>query len=56
VIEGGRLRMAMAQYVLDADAAQESIRRLLNYDIEKIVCYHGGVYEDAVGESLRALV
>lgn len=56
VVEDGRLCMAMPQYALDLDAARESVRRLLDYDIEKIICYHGGVYATNVADSLRAIL
>lgn len=56
VVEDGRLCMAMPQYALDLDAARESVRRLLEYDIEKIICYHGGVYETDVADSMRAIL
>ena len=43
VVESEKLCMAMPQYVLDMHDAQDSIRNLQNYDIEKIICYHGGI-------------
>ncbi|MEI6521722.1 MAG: MBL fold metallo-hydrolase [bacterium] len=39
-------------YTLDIAAAMKSVQSLLNYDIEKIVCYHGGV---CVGDIKAAL-
>jgi glyoxylase-like metal-dependent hydrolase (beta-lactamase superfamily II) len=44
VVEGENLAIANPNYTLDMDTSKESIRKLLNYDIEKIVCYHGGVH------------
>lgn len=33
----------------------ESICNLQNYDIEKIICYHGGLYDSNVKESLKEI-
>ena len=56
VVESEKLCMAMPQYVLDMHDAQDSIRNLQNYDIEKIICYHGGIYNSNVKESLKEMV
>lgn len=56
VVENGKLCMAMPQFVLNLQDAQESIRRLQNYDIEKIICYHGGLYEADVKGSIKEIV
>lgn len=56
VIENEKLCMAMPQFVLNMQDAQESIRNLQNYDIEKIICYHGGLYTSNIKESLKKIV
>lgn len=56
VVENKKLCMAMPQFVLNMQDAQESIRKLQNYDIEKIICYHGGLYDSNVKESLKEIV
>lgn len=56
VVEDEKLCMAMPQYVLDMHDAQDSIRNLQNYDIEKIICCHGGLYDSNVKESLKEMV
>ena len=33
----------------------QSIKKLTNYDIKKVVCYHGGIYEDNVNSCIREL-
>lgn len=43
VIEHGKLAIANPQYTLDLPEAIRSVRRLLDYEIEQIVCYHGGL-------------
>ncbi|MEL7647492.1 MAG: MBL fold metallo-hydrolase [Sedimentibacter sp.] len=56
VVEGEKLCMAMPQYVLNMQDAQDSIRKLQNYDIEKIICYHGGLYKSDVKGSLKEII
>lgn len=56
VVEDGKLCIALPQYVLNAKDAQESIKNLLNFDIEKVICYHGGVYNKDIHNSLLAIV
>lgn len=56
VVENEELCMAMPQFILNVQDAQDSIRKLLNYDIEKIVCYHGGLYNSDVKKSLKEIV
>ncbi|WP_129598301.1 MBL fold metallo-hydrolase [Anaerophilus nitritogenes] len=52
VVENGRLAIANPEYTLDMKKAKESIKKLLNYDIDTIICYHGGVYTKDIKESL----
>ena len=56
VIENGKLEIANPQYTLDMDKTKESIKKLLNYDIDKIICYHGGIYYGDIKESLKKLI
>lgn len=56
VVEDGKLCMAMPQYVLNRQDAEASVKRLLDYDIERIICYHGGVYDTNPKKSLVAVV
>lgn len=49
-IANGRLTGANPAYTLDMKLAEESIKKLLGYDIDTIISYHGGVYDkDAKG-------
>lgn len=52
VILNGKLAVANPQYTLDISEAIKSINKLLNYDIQKIICYHGGVYQEDIKNSL----
>ncbi|WP_097027479.1 MBL fold metallo-hydrolase [Clostridium peptidivorans] len=52
-IENGNLEIAAPQFTLDMAEAKESVLKLLNYDIQKIICYHGGEYQDNIPAALR---
>ncbi|KKO50771.1 hypothetical protein XI25_30785, partial [Paenibacillus sp. DMB20] len=56
VIENGQLNIANPQFTLDLDEAVHSVQRLLNYDIERIICYHGGLFQGDVKQALREFV
>ncbi|MFC3749943.1 MBL fold metallo-hydrolase [Paenibacillus sp. GCM10012306] len=56
VIEQGGLEIANPQYTLDLPKAVHSVQQLLEYDIEQIVCYHGGLFHGDVKQALRKLV
>ncbi|MEG6521535.1 MBL fold metallo-hydrolase [Desulfotomaculum sp. 1211_IL3151] len=56
VVEDGKLLIANPQYTLDIVEAKKSIKKLLNYQIDKIVCYHGGVYTKDIKESLQSIL
>lgn len=48
VIENDKLDIANPQYTLDIKEAKKSIDKLGNYDIDKVICYHGGVYQSDI--------
>lgn len=52
VILNSKLAIANPQYTLDISEAKKSINKLLNYDIQKIICYHGGIYQEDIKNSL----
>jgi len=56
VIEQGQLNIANPQFTLDLEEAVRSVQRLLDYDIERIICYHGGLYDGDVKAALQELV
>lgn len=43
------------QHAFDKDAALESIKKLTQYDIEKVICYHGGIFKDNVNQRIAEL-
>lgn len=44
-LQDGELVISHPTATLDMDQARQSVKKLLDYDIEKIICYHGGVYK-----------
>ncbi|MDR3640061.1 MAG: MBL fold metallo-hydrolase [Humidesulfovibrio sp.] len=49
----GRLAPANPRFTLDPAQARASMRKLLDYDIIRLVCYHGGVVEGDIRQALR---
>lgn len=56
VIQEGKLAIANPEFTLDLDEAVRSVRRLLAYDIDQLICYHGGLYKGHVKQALQALL
>ncbi|MGG3835917.1 MBL fold metallo-hydrolase [Paenibacillus thiaminolyticus] len=56
VIEDGQLNIANPQHAWDLKEAVLSVQRLLDYDIERIICYHGGLFQGDAKHALRELV
>lgn len=55
-LQDGELLISLPMFTLDAEQAKQSVRKLLDYDIEKIICYHGGVYEGDIKKALKKLL
>lgn len=43
-VDGGMLVGPAPEYTPDMETAQQSLKKLLNYDIHSVICYHGGAY------------
>lgn len=56
VIENGVLNIANPQFVIDPAQAVASVEKLQQYDIEKLVCYHGGVLTENIQEQIADLL
>jgi len=54
-LQDGKLVISRPMATLDMEQAKKSIKKLLDYDIDKIVCYHGGVYKDNINETLKKI-
>lgn len=55
VIENEELVIANPQYTLDIEEAKKSVEKLLNYDIDRVICYHGGIYTKNIVEALEKI-
>ena len=51
----GKLVGPKPEFSSDIATAKESLKRLTQYDVETVICYHGGVYKDNVNQRLREL-
>jgi glyoxylase-like metal-dependent hydrolase (beta-lactamase superfamily II) len=55
-LQDGELVISLPMTTFDMDQARQSVKKLLDYDIEKIICYHGDVYEDDIKEALKNIL
>ncbi|HET7657131.1 MAG TPA: MBL fold metallo-hydrolase [Bacillales bacterium] len=55
MVEQGQLMLPDPKSTLDMDLAKQSIKKLTNFDIEKVICYHGGLFESNVNHRVREL-
>ncbi|MFF0828132.1 MBL fold metallo-hydrolase [Brevibacillus sp. NPDC003359] len=56
VIENGRLEIPNPAYTMDMEQAIRSVRRLVDYDIKQLICYHGGLFQGDIKQALRELI
>ncbi|GFN31739.1 MBL fold metallo-hydrolase [Paenibacillus xylaniclasticus] len=45
VVSDGKLKLPAPELAVDYGQAVQSLQVLANYDIERVVCYHGGLYD-----------
>jgi glyoxylase-like metal-dependent hydrolase (beta-lactamase superfamily II) len=55
VADNGKLVGPNPHVTPDMDQAYESLKKFTSYDIETVICYHGGVCTDNVKEQLAGL-
>ncbi|NOU97250.1 MBL fold metallo-hydrolase [Paenibacillus sp. LMG 31456] len=55
VIVDGELLGSQPQYTYDLNLAAMSIKKLTHYDIESIICYHGGLYKGNANQRIAEL-
>lgn len=55
VVENGELKGPREAVTPDMAAALESLKKLKNYDIETVICYHGGQLKGNVSRQIAAL-
>lgn len=54
-IEDGVLIKPGSAITFDMDLSIKSLKKLTEYDIETVVCYHGGIYKDNVNKRIAEL-
>jgi glyoxylase-like metal-dependent hydrolase (beta-lactamase superfamily II) len=55
-VQDGELVISLPMYTLDFEQAKQSIRKLLDYDIKEIICYHGGIYKGDIEAALNKIL
>jgi glyoxylase-like metal-dependent hydrolase (beta-lactamase superfamily II) len=55
VAADGELHGPNPRSAYDIDTALKSLKKLTQYDIETVICYHGGVYRDSANKRLAEL-
>jgi len=55
VVAEGQLLGPRPQNTPDMDTAIKSLQKLTHYDIETVICYHGGVYQGHANERIAEL-
>lgn len=55
-IDNGCLAGPNPKYTYDMEEGLESVKRFAGYDIENIVCYHGGLYNEDANKSIIQLI
>ncbi len=53
--ENNQFVIANPEFTLDIDDCMNSIRKIKNMNIQKIICYHGGLVESDISNSLNKL-
>lgn len=56
IVEGEQLKIANPQYSLDIEGTVKSAEKMLSFEIDRIICYHGGAYIGHVKEALSAII
>jgi glyoxylase-like metal-dependent hydrolase (beta-lactamase superfamily II) len=51
----GRLVGPIRGFATDIDMANKSLHKLSQFDVETVICYHGGVYEDNVNQRINEI-
>ena len=54
--QNGNLCIANPQFVLDMKTAIKAVEKLSHYDIEKVICYHGGEYDKDVKAKFKQIL
>ncbi|AEN89735.1 Beta-lactamase domain protein [Priestia megaterium WSH-002] len=52
VLVNGKLMGPVKQTTLNMDQAVQSLEKFLNYEIEHVICYHGGYFQGCPKEAI----
>jgi glyoxylase-like metal-dependent hydrolase (beta-lactamase superfamily II) len=55
IVVDGQLLRPDPEHTHDMDLAIQSLKKLTQYDIETVICYHGGLYKDRVNQRILEL-
>jgi glyoxylase-like metal-dependent hydrolase (beta-lactamase superfamily II) len=55
-LQDGELVISLPMFTFDMEQARQSVKKLLDYDINKIICYHGGIFEGDIKEALKKIL
>ena len=55
-LSNGELVGPDLNFTYDMQQATKSLKQLLNYDIESVLCYHGGLFNGDVKESIKKII
>ena len=53
--ENGQLIGSHPEHAFDKSAALESLKKFTQFDIEKVICYHGGLVKDNINQRIAEL-
>ena len=54
-VDDGILLRGKEEFNFDTELSIKSIQKLIKYDIETVICYHGGLYNDNVNKRIAEL-
>jgi glyoxylase-like metal-dependent hydrolase (beta-lactamase superfamily II) len=55
VVSNGQLLGPIPEYSVNYEIAMQSINKFVEYDIEAVICYHGGLYTDNVNQRIAEI-
>lgn len=56
IVENDQLQRPNPKYCTDPQLALQSLRKLVRYEIEAVICYHGGIYTGDVNKRILELI
>lgn len=55
IVIDGQLHGSVPEYSLNMDQVIKSLKKLTKYDIQTVICYHGGLYKDNANKRIAEL-